>query len=225
MRISAIVPTWNESASIQRLVRRLETEVDEVWVADAQSPDGTADRAREAGAHVVESDKGRGAQLIAGAAASRGEALVFVHADTGIPQGFGAAIRAALLAPDIIGGNFRIRYAPDGPVAVAFSYANEWRQRLFGTYYGDSCIFVLRSAYERIGGFSSHPLFEDFIFARALERLGKTRYVTEPAITSSARRFERRPLRTLAQWGLLQAAFSLGIPPDRLSRYYADSHP
>ncbi|HEU4403838.1 MAG TPA: glycosyltransferase [Polyangiaceae bacterium] len=223
MRVAAVVPTWCEAPQIGGLVGACAREVDEVVVADAASPDGTAEAAARAGARVVQGRKGRGPQLNEGARAARADALVFVHADAGVPPGFGAAIRAALADPRVVGGNFALRFDHPSAAARLFTLGNDLRRRLFGVYYGDSCIFVRRTVFDALGGFDDVPLFEDCAFARKLERAGPTRYVTEPAVAASARRFEGRPLRTLALWAGLQLAYELGAPPRRLARFYADA--
>ena len=82
MRISVVIPTLNEAATIAGTLRRLSGQgADEVIVVDASSPDGTATLARSAAVVVVDSPRGRGAQQNRGAAAASGDVLVFLHAD------------------------------------------------------------------------------------------------------------------------------------------------
>lgn len=219
--LAAIVPTLNEAPAIAALVRVLGPEMDEVWVVDGGSADGTPVLAERSGARVLAAaGPGRGLQLDRGARASTADALVFVHADTGIPAGFGAAIRAALVDPAVVGGNFRVRYTPDCPSARLFGRLGDLRQRWLGLYYGDSCIFARRDTYLATGGFADHPLFEDHALARALARAGRTVMIERPLITSSSRRFRGRALQTLALWVSLQLGYSLGISPARLARLY-----
>lgn len=215
------MPTFREASRVEAVVRACAREADEVVVVDAGSDDGTAELARRAGARVVASEKGRGLQLEAGARLAGGDVLVFVHADVLVPEGFRRAIERAL-EPGVVGGNFRLRFEPPSFWASVFSIANDLRRRFFRIYYGDSCIFVRREAFEALGGFSPIPIFEDYELVRRLERLGETAYVTSPEVAASARRFEGRPMRTLLLWAALQLAYSLGAPPARLARFYAD---
>lgn len=90
--ISAIVPTRNEASALPELLGGLSPEVDEVIVCDGGSTDGTPDIARRLGAVVVEGARGRGPQLNAGAAVARGDRLWFLHADTRVASGSGAAL-------------------------------------------------------------------------------------------------------------------------------------
>ena len=222
MRISVIIPTWCEAVDIGDTVAHAAW-ADEVIVADARSPDGTADEARRAGALVVEAGKGRGSQLRAGAAIARGDVLLFLHADARLEEGAHEAIVRALDQPHVVGGNFYIRFAPRSVAADVFTFANDWRRRLLRTYYGDSAIFVRRSAYEALGGFRDLPLFEDYEFARRLERLGPTSYVRDVAVIASSRRFDGVASATLFLWCFLQVAYSAGVSADRLAALYKDA--
>ena len=92
--------------------------------------------------------------------------LLFLHADARLPACARPAIEAALCRPEVIGGNFRLRFTPSSPWANAFALANDVRRRALRIYYGDSGIFVRRSTYEVLGGFKPLPLMEDYDFAR-----------------------------------------------------------
>jgi rSAM/selenodomain-associated transferase 2 len=222
MRISAVIPAWNEEAGIAAAVAAARAVADEVIVADAGSPDGTAARARAAGATVVTAARGRGPQLQAGAAAARGEVLLFLHADALLAPGARGAILEALRDPAVVGGNFRLVFVPRTRWARVFSLANDLRRRWLRIYYGDSGLFVRRGAFEALGGFRPLPLFEDYELVRRLERRGRTVYLRAVEVTASARRFAAAPVRTLFLWTLLQVLYSAGVPPARLARLYRD---
>jgi rSAM/selenodomain-associated transferase 2 len=221
MLISAIIPTWCEEASIARAVASAARIADEVIVVDARSPDGTVACATAAGARVLTSQKGRGAQLCLGASAARGEVLLFLHADAELSSGAREAMLEALADPAVIGGNFRLRFVPRSPAARLFAWANHVRRVYLNLYYGDSGVFVRRAVYDALGGFKSLPLLEDYEFVRRLERYGKTTYLRID-IRVSARRFEAAPARTLLTWAIVQGLYSLGVAPDRLVRWYRD---
>ena len=220
--ISVIIPTWCEAARIGLAIQQAAAFAEEVIVADAGSPDGTAERARDGGAIVVHAPKGRGPQLHAGARAARGDVLLFLHADAELGAGARAAIAKALRDPAVLGGNFHLRFDAETLAARTFTWVNHLRRRWLAIYYGDSAVFVRREAYESLGGFRPLPLLEDYDFVRRLERAGPTAYLRDVSVQVSARRFEGRPWRTLALWVIIQSLYSLGVTPERLARLYRD---
>ncbi|CAN5241743.1 TIGR04283 family arsenosugar biosynthesis glycosyltransferase [soil metagenome] len=223
MKISVVIPAWNEASTIAQAVENASRFADEVVVVDAGSRDETAERAAAAGAIVVTSQKGRGHQLHAGAERASGDTLLFLHADVTLNGDSRSAIVTALADPTVVGGNFYLRFEPATIAARVFTIANDLRRRALRIYYGDSAIFVRAAIYRELGGFRPLPLFEDYELVRRLERAGKTAYVRSVVATASARRFAHAPLRTLVLWTVLQMAFSLGVSPHRLARLYADT--
>lgn len=222
LSISAIIPTWCEATSVGEAVRMAFAIADDVVVVDAGSPDGTAEVAAGAGARVVHSAKGRGAQLDAGARAATGEVLLFLHADARLPPQARRAIETALASSDIAGGNFYLEYEPATSATRFFSWANHVRRKWLRIYYGDSALFLRRTVYSALGGFRPLPILEDYELVRRLERAYKTAYVEYVTVHVSARRFERAPLRTLLVWTNLQVLFSCGVRAEALARFYAD---
>ncbi|MGZ9089568.1 MAG: glycosyltransferase, partial [Rhodoplanes sp.] len=172
--ISIIIPAVNEERSLPALLCSLRQEKTlcdekrghEMIVVDGGSADATARLAREHGARVLTSPPGRGVQICHGVGASSGEILLFLHADSVFPRGGLKRIEETLAArPEIIGGNFRLLFDGATPFSrwlIGF-YAGI---RRIGLYYGDSGIFVRRSAYEAIGGVRPIALMEDFDFVR-----------------------------------------------------------
>jgi rSAM/selenodomain-associated transferase 2 len=221
-RISVIIPAFQEATQIAEVVACAREVGDEVLVVDAGSPDGTAALARAAGARVLQSPKGRGPQLDAGARAALGEVLLFLHADTRLPGTARAALEEALDVPEVEGGNFFLRFVPGSRLTRLYDVLYDVRRRWLGIYYGDSALFVRRSVYDVLGGFRPLPILEDYEFIRRLERRGRTRYVRHVEAHTSTRRFARRPLWTLFIWTAVQGLYLLGVPPQRLARLYAD---
>ena len=228
MLVSVIVPTWNEAERIGALLDVLaaETTPHEIIVADGGSPDGTARLAERRGARVLTAPRGRGPQLKAGAEAAAGDVLLFLHADTVLSPGSLAALVAALSADSAaIGGNFRVLF--DG--GDRFSrWQTAWyaRIRQLGLYYGDSGMFLRRSAYDRLGGIKALPLMEDYDLNRRMERLGPTLCLTDVPLTTSSRKFRgRHPVAVVWQWVATHALYHLGVSPKRLERWYYRSRP
>ncbi len=221
MSVSIIIPALNEAEALPETLGRLhalENSPVEIVVADGGSTDGTAELAEGLGARVVRGARGRGPQQHAGALASTGGALWFLHADTHPAPSALEAIEEALRDPEVVGGHFRLRFTGSS-FAARFVTGYQPILRRFKLIYGDSAIFVRREAYERAGGFSAAPLFDDLEFTRRLRKQG--RFVTVPAeVVTSSRRFEGRLARTFSQWMLLQTLYSAGVAPEKLARLY-----
>ncbi len=222
LTISVIIPAFNEARRIGEVVRHALALGDvEVVVADGGSSDDTARLAREAGARVVHAPSGRGPSLDAGAAASSGEVLIFLHADTHLPDDAVDHVRASLHDASVIGGNFYLRFVPFTPAGLLFTAWAHLRRGLWKAYGGQSAIFVRRGVYEQLGGYGDLPLMEDRIFARRLEETGRTRHLPTWAETSS-RRFLGREWKAMGVWAAVGSMHSLGVPPRWLVSLYRD---
>ena len=220
--VSIIIPTFNEACVIRRTLKaiaRVPGNV-EVIVADGGSDDSTTDIARQSGARVVESESGRGIQMHSGASIARGNALLFLHADTILPCEAIALIEESL-AHDVltVGGNFDIRFDGKSRAAQFLTWLYPKLGRL-GLCYGDSGIFVRASAYQEIGGFKPFPIFEDLDFVRRLRRKGRMIHLPIAVVTSSRRFEDGRFAFTFARWSILQGLYWLGVGPTILGKLY-----
>jgi rSAM/selenodomain-associated transferase 2 len=221
--ISIIVPVLNEAQNLPALVGalRAETVPHEIIVVDGGSDDGSAEIATACGATVIPSLRGRGNQICSGVEHARGDTLFFLHADSQFPAGGLARIAETLAGnPRLVGGNFRLLF--DGKTGFSAGLTVFYAFiRSIGLYYGDSGIFVRRSAYDEMGGMRAIPVMEDLDFVRRLERFGKTCCIMEPPLITSSRRFEGRcALKIVAGWVKLHALFWLGVSPERLVEMY-----
>jgi GT2 family glycosyltransferase len=156
-----------------------------------------------------------------GARVARGEALLFLHADTTIPRDAALRIIEALAGDaEAVGGNFSIRFDGERRAARFLTWLYPQLRRL-GLCYGDSGIFVRASVYEQVGGFKPFPIFEDLDFTQRLKQHGRIVHLPVAVVTSS-RRFEGRSFAlTFARWAILQALYWVGVHPRLLNRLYA----
>ena len=218
--VSIIVPALNEAATMRDLTAslgRLRGEF-EVIVCDGGSADATVEIARQCGLRVIEAPRGRGPQMNAGAQLAKGEALLFLHADTRLPEDAPSLIAGALADEKVCGGNFSLIFGGDSREARLLTRIYPFL-RLGGMLYGDSAIFVRRRVFDRLDGYREYPIFEDCDFYRRMRRLGRFVRLNAYATTSS-RRFEGRFIRTFALWSLMQVLYWLGVNPNLLNRLY-----
>jgi uncharacterized protein len=223
--VSVVIPALDEEALIVRAIaaaRRgsAETEV-EVIVVDG----GSHDRTRSlvpAGVKLVQSARGRGAQMNRGTCEARGRVLVFCHADTVLPVGWRPEVLRILAQPGVSGGSFNPRFVPARGILHLLNrliYPADWH-----IIYGDQAMFTHRATLARVGGFREQPLFEDVELARALKRQGRLVRSRLRAETSSRRFLEVGPARHLVRslWMTLRYAH-LGLSPEAAAKRYRSS--
>jgi len=221
--LSIIIPTLNAARELPRLLESLAGEkIDrEIIIADGGSSDGTQRIARAHDVRVVETDRGRGLQLIAGAEAARGEWFLFLHADSALQRGWDIILRGFTgnTKNSYRAGYFHLLLDDLAPAARRVESLANWRARTLGLPYGDQGLLISRAFYSRLEGYAPLPLMEDVDLAR---RIGRRRLVVLPsAVTTSAYRYQRdgywwRPARNLFCLGLYFA----GLPAHLIERVY-----
>jgi rSAM/selenodomain-associated transferase 2 len=205
----------------------------ELIVVDGGSRDGTPALAAPWVDAVVDAPRGRARQMNAGAAVAHGEALLFVHADTRLPDDADARVAAALglATPDTMGrrrglaapsgwGRFDVRI--DGRSAwlpVVAALMNR-RSRWTGIATGDQAIFVRQDWFERVGGFPDQPLMEDIELSRRLRALGRPACLRARVVTSGRRWDSRGAWRTIVLMWRLRWRYWRGESAQALAEAY-----
>jgi rSAM/selenodomain-associated transferase 2 len=219
MRLAIVVPTLNEEDTLRRYLPAALALADELIVSDGGSDDGTVALARELGARVVTGPPGRGGQLNRGAAAATADVMLFLHADTTLPEKGVERLREAV-ANGAPGGAFFLRFDVDRPMQRLGARLINWRTRRLRVPLGDQAQFATRETFESLRGFRDWPILEDLDFALRLRRLQGFTLIEEP-VTTGARRFvEQGAVRTVATNWLIWILFLCGVSPHRLARLY-----
>lgn len=227
MPLSVIIPTLNEAATLPATLQRLQIEAErtdapplEMIVADGGSQDDTLAIAQAHGAKVITAQGGRWAQMNQGAAIATGEILLFLHADTLLPEGFSALLGPTLERPGVVAAAFDL--AIDG-AAGGLRWV-EWGVRLRSRWaqmpYGDQAIFLKAAVFHSLGGYAELPIMEDFELMRRLRKQGKIA-IAPAAVITSGRRWQKLGLwrTTLINQGMV-LGFFLGRDPHRLAQWY-----
>lgn len=218
--LSIIIPTLNALATLRSVMRNLaERPSDsEIIVSDGFSSDATLMIAEEEGARLVESPPGRGMQLAAGAAAARGDWLLFLHADTWLAPGWSGVVADFCAGQPQRAAYFRFALDDDTATARWLEAVAAWRCRRLGLPYGNQGLLISQALYRDIGGFHALPVMADIDL---VQRLGRDRLVAldHPAVASATRYrrgYLRRSLRNLGRLSLYVA----GVSPARIARFH-----
>ena len=220
-KISVIIPTLNESATIVSTLDHIgSTKNVEVIVVDGGSTDGTVEQAESYGAKIIRAPRGRAVQMNTGAAAATGDILLFLHADTLLPEGFAGHIRQTLKISGVVAGAFELGIdSPVGSLRVMEKVAN-WRSRSLQMPYGDQAMFLTDAMFQEVGGFPEMPIMEDFAFIKKLQKKGRIEIVPAAVMTSPRRWLSIGVWKTWIVNRLMVAGYTLGIAPETLARWY-----
>ena len=223
LRLSIIVPVLDEAASIEvRLaaLTGLRRAGCEVIVVDGDSSDDTCETAAPLCDLLIRSERGRAVQMNAGAARARTDLLLFLHADTALPNGALDAIEAATRGAALAWGRFDVMLdSPRRTLKLVAAMMN-LRSRLSGIATGDQALFMTRATFQQVNGFAPIALMEDVDLSKRLKRLARP-HCLHLKVTTSARRWESRGVwRTIFLMWRLRLAFFFGASPDVLARRY-----
>jgi rSAM/selenodomain-associated transferase 2 len=219
--LSVIIPTLNEASELPETLKRARAipEVREIIVVDAGSTDDTQAIAREYDCTVIESEPSRGKQLRLGAQRASGDVILFLHADTWLPENAGAVIAETLARPLAVAGGFYKRFRDSG--ALPGSRLRCWLLwALTNRLFGDQAIFVKRDVLEQCGGVPDVPLMEEFELCKRLAPHGRIALASATVLTSARKFREEGMLRTY--WRMARCTFRywLGTSPKRLVEIY-----
>ena len=212
-RLSVVVPALNEANGIGAALEALaplRARGHEVIVVDGGSTDGTERIAAPLCDLFLNAPRGRAVQMNAGARAASGDVLVFLHADTRLPENI-------FIPESALWGRFDVEIEGRHPLLKIVSCAMNLRSRLTGIATGDQAIFVRREAFP---GFPEIALMEDVAFSKAMKRRARPACLRQTVLTSGRRWEARGVLRTVFLMWRLRLMYFLGAHPDRLARIY-----
>ena len=219
--ISVIIPTLNEAGELSETLRHAQAleGLHEIIVVDAGSSDSTCEIAREHNCTVIESEPSRGKQLRLGAQQASGDVVLFLHADTWLPENAGAVITETLARPLVVAGGFYKRFRDSG--ALPGSRLRCWLLwALTNRLFGDQAIFVKRYVLEKCGSVPAVPLMEEFELCKRLAIHGRIALAPATVFTSPRKFREQGTLNTYWLTTRCIVRYCLGTSPQRLAKIY-----
>jgi rSAM/selenodomain-associated transferase 2 len=221
MQLSVIVPTFNEADNIVAALSALaplRARGHEVIVADS-SNDSTAQLAAQLADKVITAAKGRAAQMNAGAALAKNPVLLFLHADTFLPEQADELISRSL-SEGKSWGRFDVTLKGRHPLLSLVAWSMNLRSRLTGIATGDQAMFMTRELYKQAQGYPPIALMEDIALSKIL-RSHDAPACLRAKVVSSGRRWDQHGLwRTILVMWRLRLAYFFGADPQQLARRY-----
>ena len=212
--ISVIIPVLNEEKSLPDKLRQLAQQdgVFETIAIDGGSTDDTLNIVHEhTWLRVLSSSRGRAPQMNAGANVARGDWLLFLHADTILPDG--ALVRLDSLTKDtsIQAGGFRHRFSANRAGLRLISWLHNWRCSITHVFYGDQAFFIRRDLFNQLGGYPEDAEMEDIALGEAVRKETRPVLLNEYVVTDS-RKFEQMGIwRSLSRIFVILMKYELGL--------------
>ena len=221
--LSIIMPVLDEAAGIVAALEALapfRQRGVEVIVVDGGSRDDTVALARPLADQVIAAPRGRGAQMNAGAAVATGDVLLFLHADTTLPQGADQLVLEGLRDSSWQWGRFDVRITGHNRLLPVVAGLMNWRSLVTGIATGDQAMFASRAAFASAGGFPDIPLMEDVALSKQLKRISRPLGLAARVVTSGRRYEARGVIRMIVMMWRLRLEYFLGTDPSVLARRY-----
>jgi rSAM/selenodomain-associated transferase 2 len=226
--LSIIIPVLDESENIAACLEGLaplRARGAQIVVVDGGSRDDTVQRALPLADIVISARRGRAGQLNAGARQASAATLLFLHADTRLPDHADTLIESGIRDSQRVWGRFDVRIAGSHRLLPVIAWFMNQRSRLTGIATGDQGMFATRAAFDRAGGFPAIPLMEDIALCKALKKQGPP-LCLRARITASGRRWEQRgAFTTMVLMWRLRLSYFFGADPDRLAQQYYGKKP
>ncbi|MFV1993107.1 MAG: TIGR04283 family arsenosugar biosynthesis glycosyltransferase [Acidiferrobacterales bacterium] len=228
--ISIVIPVYNENKSIDDYIDRVLSitgDVDQVVIVDGTSNDGTFEKLNSFlethsdnnKVKLYRSEPGRARQMNFGAEKCFGDAIIFLHVDTTLPDD-GIALVQEKLKNGAYWGRFDVKLDAEPVMYRVIETIMNWRSACTSIATGDQAIFVRTDVFKMINGFPVIPLMEDIAISNHLKTVALTSRIKSPVLTSARRWQDQGVWPTILLMSMIRLAFWFGIKPERLARWY-----
>ncbi len=225
VELSIVVPVLHEAETINLFIEHIRAlgkkEYYEIIIVDGDPDRDTLNAIKDQDVIKTISPQGRARQMNAGAAVAKGEVLLFLHADTKLPQSALKKIREVLEGSRYIGGAFDLELDTPKRILRFIAWTARVRVRLTHIPYGDQAIFMRRDYFNAIGRYKEIPVMEDVELMERIKRLGGKICILRDPVKSSPRKWIRDGIfYTTFRNHVIRILYSLGVSPDRLANLY-----
>ena len=220
MRISIIIPVLNEAEILDGCLSRLfagparNADI-EVIVCDGGSTDNSLDIIKQYPCQLVQSTAGRAIQMNAGSSVAQGNWLLFLHADSSLPDGFSDRVSRSGKW-----GFFHLRLIGDHFLYRVISSAINLRSSISRVAGGDQGLFFKASFFRSIQQFPQIPLMEDIAICKLARQQARPDIIKQ-SLSSCSRRWQQNGImKTVVLMWSLRLAYWLGVDPLYLHKIY-----
>ncbi len=225
LTVAVIVPLLNEREALPEIVPALlGSKADELILVDGGSVDGSWEwlqgyaKQNVGPVTLLQTQAGRARQMNAGAQQASAEVLLFLHADTHLPENFLEEVKKEQW------GRFDVCFSDnDQPKSLSLSLVQRMmnlRSRISGIATGDQAIFVRRHLFKKVGGYDDIPIMEDVSLSKKLRRVSKP-YCSTSLVATSARRWKKYGVwKTIGLMWRLRWSYFFGANPHELAQKY-----
>lgn len=220
--LSIIVPTLNEEVHIKKTVLHLQylrKKGHEIILVDGGSKDNTIEIGEELVDKIFISKPGRANQMNLGALNATGDVILFLHADTKLPEDVDSII-VDIANKGLVWGYFRLHLTGDRFIYRVIEYFINFRSKCSGIATGDQGLFITKDLFKLIEGYPDIPLMEDIAICRLLKSYSKPVQLKNYLVSSSRRWEEKGVFKTIVLMWKLRLQYWLGVAPDKLAKMY-----
>ena len=225
MKFSVIIPVLHEAENINNLIEHVHSIGEgtdyEIIVVDGSPTRDTISALKDDRTISITSDVGRARQMNRGAEAAQGDVLIFLHADTKLPQEAFEKISGALLDKTCIGGSFSLGMDTDRISLKFIAWTANVRVWFTRVPFGDHAIFLKKEYFQEIGGYKDIPLMEDVELMQRIRKSGKKIIILKEKVKTSPRKWEQGGIfRTTFRNHIIRKLYRFGVSPHTLHRIY-----
>lgn len=219
--VSVIVPCLNEEEGISEFLDKLcAFAPDEIIVVDGGSTDGTRPILKSR-SHVklIESNiKQRAHQMNLGAREAQGDVLLFLHADTSLPENWQTEVARVMSNTSNVGGAFSLDFDGSHWILSIIKIVTKWN--LPWLTFGDHAMFFRKEVFDDLGGYPEMPILEDLELQLRARRIGRMSRIKSPVRTSARRFFTNGVIKQSLIDLVILTGYYVGVSPTRLARIY-----